>query len=257
MAAYPMVYSFPLLILVLFFVPVPPLDGVFWWSALACLPVNAVSFLLYMLAIRSSPLSLTLPYLAFTPAFMVITGLMFLGEVPNWWGGAGILIICLGSYVLHLEPERQDIWAPFRAIAIERGSWIMLIVAFLFSIAAALGKKAILHSSALFFSIAFFAVFNLVLTLGMRFAGKIRWRQLTVSPAQGLCVGVLFFAHVLLHGLAIEMVKAAYMISIKRLSILIGVLYGAVLFKEAHIGRRLVGAAVMVCGSLLIILKGN
>jgi hypothetical protein len=41
-----------------------------------------------------------------------------------------------------------------------------------------------------------------------------------------MVAGVLFFIHCLAHGLAISMVKASYMISVKRLSALIGIIYG-------------------------------
>jgi drug/metabolite transporter (DMT)-like permease len=47
------------------------------------------------------------------------------------------------------------------------------------------------------------------------------------------------------------------MISLKRLSILFGVLYGAAVFKEKNIGVRLIGATLMLSGSVLIALKGG
>ena len=65
MLAFPSLFSLPLFIVSLLFVTVPPLDEIFYWSFLISLPINFVSFLIYMKAIRVSPLSLTLPYLAF------------------------------------------------------------------------------------------------------------------------------------------------------------------------------------------------
>jgi drug/metabolite transporter (DMT)-like permease len=257
MAAYPMLYSLPLFIPALFFVPTPPLDTTFWWCFLASLPLNGVSFILYMKAIKVSPLSLTIPYLAFTPVFMIATGYLLLGERPNLWGLAGIVTTCLGSYILNFEPAKESILSPLKSVIKETGSWLMLIVAFLFSFAAVVGKNGILHSSVLFFSVSFFTVFNLVLLLLMTVQGKISLGNFIKRPIQGLVAGCLYFLHVLFHGFAIYLAKAAYMISIKRFSILISVIYGGVFFKESHIKIRFIGAGLMVSGAVIIIIKGS
>ncbi len=97
MSMYPLVYSCPLFVIAIFWVSVPPLDATFFWCFFLSLPINGISLILYMKAIKTSPLSLTLPYLAFTPAFMIFTGYLFLGEVLNIWGVLGILITCLDS----------------------------------------------------------------------------------------------------------------------------------------------------------------
>jgi|GEM_PF-4557540 len=51
MAAFPLVYGFPLYALSLYFVPVPALDAVFYACYLASLPLNGIAFLIYMNAI--------------------------------------------------------------------------------------------------------------------------------------------------------------------------------------------------------------
>ena len=257
MLAFPFFFSFPLFMAVLPFVPVPPLDKTFYWCFLLSLPLNFVPFLIYMKAIQISPLSLTLPFLAFTPAFMIFTGYFLLGEMPNFWGKLGILITCAGGYVINLERGRRSVLAPLSAAFRETGSWLMLIVAFLFSFSAVVGKQAILHSSPLFFSMTFFTAltfFSLVILLTV---GKIRMATFVVSWKKGLIAGMLFFVHVLLHSFAIAVTKAAYMISVKRLSGLIGIVYGGLFFKEEHIVIRLMGAVLMVVGAVLITVFGK
>jgi drug/metabolite transporter (DMT)-like permease len=54
------------------------------------------------------------------------------------------------------------------------------------------------------------------------------------------------------HMMAIAQVEAAYMIAIKRISLLFGVLYGAWWFGERDIPERLAGAAIMVAGVFVI-----
>jgi drug/metabolite transporter (DMT)-like permease len=256
MMVYPALYSLPLFLVGLYLTPRPVLDSVYWWCLVISLPLNAVSFLLYMQAIRISPLSLTVPYLAFTPVFMIITGAMILGEMPTRWGVIGILTTCFGGYVLNLDMAKLSFRDPFVAIFRERGSWLMLIVAFIFSFAAVVGKKGILHSSPLYFTISFFVAFNLTIVIGLLAVGRIHLQTYTVQPGKGLIAGMLLFLHAISHGFAISLTKAAYMISIKRLSILFGVVFGAVVFKEQNIAVRLAGATLMLSGAVLIIMKG-
>jgi len=257
MLAFPFLFSLPLFVMTIPFIAVPPLDVTFYWCFLISLPLNFIPFFIYMKAIRLSPLSLTLPYLAFTPAFMIFTGFVFLGEIPNIWGLAGIVITCIGGYVLNLEPGKHSFLAPIKAVFKETGSWLMLIVALLFSFSAVIGKKGILHSSPLFFTMTFFAALSFLTLVALLALGKIHLKTFGDHWAKGMVAGILFFIHCLSHGFAISMVKASYMISVKRLSALIGIIYGRLFFKEKHIAMRLVGAGLMLAGAVLITVWGK
>ena len=256
MLAYPLLYSLPMLISAMLLVAIPPLDSVFWWTVIVSLPVNAAGFFLYMRAIQVSPLSLTLPYLSFTPVFMFVTSPLLLGEIPNIWGALGVCIIVVGSYVLNIDPSAYTFFSPFKALGKEKGALIMLLAALIYSAAAVLGKKAILHSSVMFFTLTFFITLNSATLLILVIAGKIRPSQLADRPVQGLVAGFLFFTHLVCHGWAISMTNAVYMISLKRMSILFGVIYGRLFFSERHLGYRLMGAGLMVFGAALISFKG-
>ncbi|MGM0453489.1 MAG: EamA family transporter [Thermodesulfobacteriota bacterium] len=253
----PLIYGLPLTLFTLLFIPVPALDAVFYVSFAASLPLNAVPFILYMKAIRESPLSLSLPYLAFTPVFMIGTGYVFLNELPNKWGIAGIAAVCIGSYVLNLDLKHWSWLGPFRAVFEETGSWIMLIVAFLFSFSSVIGKLAIVHSSVMFFQMSFFAALGLVLVAGYRLFGNLRLTTFVRHPVKGAVAGALLYCHILCHGFSIAMTKAAYMISVKRLSIVFGVIYGGLFFAEENIFVRLTGAMLMFVGAAVILLQGG
>lgn len=257
MVGYPALYSLPLFFAAVLLTPRPPLDAVYFVSLVASIPLNGVSFVLYMRAIQISPLSLTLPYLAFTPVFMIVTGSLVLDELPGRWGVVGILTTCIGSYVLNLDTQRRGFFDPFRAVFRETGSWLMLLVALLFSLAAVVGKKGILHSSPLFFTVTFFSALNITFLILFHATARIRLRTYLDEPYKGCVAGILLFLHAFFHGYAIALTKAAYMISIKRFSILFGVLYGGWLFREKNIGTRLFGAALMLSGAVLIMLKGT
>jgi uncharacterized membrane protein len=57
---------------------------------------------------------------------------------------------------------------------------------------------------------------------------------------------------IITHLKAISLIEVSYMVSVKRLSILFGVLYGVMFFKETNIKERFLGATVMVSGIILI-----
>ena len=257
MAAYPMLYSVPLLLAVFPFIAVPALDTTFYWSFLVGLPLNGIFFLLYIQAIRIAPLSLTLPYLSFTPAFILITGILLLGEIPNPAGIGGVMLIVAGCYVLNINPDSVRLLDPFRALSREKGSLLMLAVAFLFGFAAVLGKLSIIHSSPVFFAVSFFTCLNLLVPLFLVTIGSLKLRSLTKRPLQGMIAGGLLFAHVISHCIAISMTKTVYMISIKRFSILIGIVYGRLWFAEEQILIRFAGGLMMVIGSIVILLLGQ
>jgi len=245
-------YTVPWLILALFFIPWPRLDRTFFLSFAVAIPLEALAFMSYMKAIRTSPLSLTLPFLAFTPAFIILTGWIILGETVTLPGVLGIMCIVTGAYFLNLSQMKTGLFEPLKAIFREPGSRLMLLVSFIYSITSALGKLAVLHSSPWFFGISYYIVFTLFMFSFLPAVRGARAGRLLKNPLAGLIVGAVMAVMVLSHMLSISMVQAVYMVSVKRTSIIFGVLYGAWLFKETGITERLSGAVIMLIGVFLI-----
>jgi drug/metabolite transporter (DMT)-like permease len=243
----------PWMVLALLFLPPAVPDRTFWLAIAAALPLELAAFFLYMRALKLSPLSLSLPFLAFTPVFMILTGRLILDEALTAGGVLGILLIVLGAYVLNFSKMKSGLLGPIRAVMREPGSWIMLLVSFVYSITAPIGKVAILHSNPWFFA----AVYNLALSvvivsLWPVAAGTERARGIFARPGPMLLIGLMAAMENFAHMMAIAQVEAAYMIAVKRLSLLFGVLYGACWFGEENIRERLAGAAIMIAGVFLI-----
>jgi len=57
---------------------------------------------------------------------------------------------------------------------------------------------------------------------------------------------------IITHLKAISLIEVSYMVSVKRLSILFGAIYGVMFFKETNTKERLLGATVMVSGIIMI-----
>jgi len=235
-----------------FFIPLVRPDKIYFLSMAAALPLELLALYLYMKAIKVSPLSLTLPFLAFTPVFMILTGRLVLGERLSPWGVTGIFLIVIGAYCLNLSHIRSGFFAPLRAIMKEPGSRLMLLISFIYSITSVIGKLGILHSSPCFFGITYFTALTILMVAFAPFIYDFHARNLIRSPLKGMLLGFLGGLEILCHVLAISLVQAAYMIAIKRTSIIFAVLYGAWLFKEEKIGERLLGAVIMICGVFII-----
>ena len=249
-------WALPFFVLGFFFVEHPPLDQTFWWAFVLSIPINILAYVLYLYAIKVSPISLSVPFLAFTPVFMTLTGFFILGETINIWGGVGIGFIVIGGYILHFKENQKNFWTPFSVFWGEKGSWLMLIVAILFAFAAVIGKKAMLHSSPLFFSYFFFLVFNIIVLCGLLLTRRNDWRKILNNSPKGMWLGSLLMIHISFHGLAIAISTAVYMVAIKRSSILFSVLLSWFILKEGDIRYRGFGTLLMFGGMLFISLLG-
>jgi drug/metabolite transporter (DMT)-like permease len=242
----------PLLVLQPWPAPAPPFWG---WVALL-LPFEILAMWLYMKAIRDSPLSLTLPYLAFTPVFNVVTGYALLGETVTLPGFTGIALVVCGAWILNLDARHDGrgpaFLTPFRAIVRERGSRLMLGVAVLYSLTSVMGKGALQYVTPGFFGPFYFVLLGAVATLLFASRDVRTWRVLVRHPWPHLLVGLFMGAMVVAHFYAIAHVEVAYMIAVKRTSLLFGMLYGAWLFGETGLRRNLAAGTLMIAGVVLI-----
>jgi drug/metabolite transporter (DMT)-like permease len=245
-------YAVPFMVIIIPFIDKPELDGVFYMATFMAIPFDMIALLLYMKAIKVSPLSLTLPFLSLTPVFLIGTSYIILGERPDRSGFIGIILVVIGAYLLNVHTISRGLFEPFKAIAKEQGSVLMIIVAFTFSIGVCFGKIAIQHSDPIFFSIAYSFLLSFFLFLVISFRTKQFFSKAISRPVPFLLIGILITIMVITHVKAISLVEASYMISVKRLSILFGVIYGVIFFKETNIKERFLGATVMVSGIIMI-----
>ena len=106
MALVRLLGAVPFLAAAAWFVRLPALDCTFLVIVAGMLPLEVTAIYLYMRALKNCDLSLCVPFLAFTPVFLIFTGWLFLGEGLNRWGILGIMFIASGSYFLGLGNGR-------------------------------------------------------------------------------------------------------------------------------------------------------
>jgi len=137
----------------------------------------------------------------------------------------------------------------------------MIVVAFLYSLTAVLGKKAVLLSGPYSFPAIYYGIFFALLTplaciSFFRSRKRPSCQKMATKPWKYLLLqalaGVSFAIAIIFHFNAISRISVPFMISVKRVSLVISVMYGALLFKEKNIGFRLGGAVVMAAGILIL-----
>jgi drug/metabolite transporter (DMT)-like permease len=128
----------------------------------------------------------------------------------------------------------------------------MLGVAILYSFTSVGGKGAMQYMPPEQFGPFYFCILGIftLLLLGSHRPATIQaiWRR----PGATLVIGLLMGVMVMTHFLALEQIETAYMIAAKRTSLLFGILYGALLFKEQGLGLHLFAGGLMVAGVILI-----
>ena len=231
---------------------IPALNSQFWFSLLIGGSINAVTTLLYIKAIKVSDLSLTVPLVALTPLFMLLTSPLIVGEYPNFFDYIGILLIVAGSYLLNIKEKSQGYLAPFKALLNEPGPKFMLIVAFLWSITSNFDKIGVKNSSPIFWLFSLFGTMSILLLPILLHKtpnpGTKILKQLPMLATMGFfnAIGVLCQMQALTLTLVVQV------IAIKRTSVLMGVLFGHFIFKEKDIQQRLLGAGIMILGVFFI-----
>jgi uncharacterized membrane protein len=236
--------------------PLPKIPPEFWvWMAIL-VPAEIFAMLLYLIAIRDSPLHLTLPYLAFTPVFNVATGYLVLGESVSTQGLLGIILVVCGAYLLNLHRLKgnNNYLIPLTAIAREKGSRLMLLVAAIYSFTSVISKGAMQFATPASFGVFYFIPIAIALFAITAIYQPAALRVLFRQPAKNLFIGSLMAAMIVTHFLAISMTEVAYMIAVKRTSLLFGIIWGALLFKENRLGPHLLAGTLMVTGVALILI---
>ncbi len=239
------------------FIEIPKLSIDFYITLLFLVPLEIIAVFLYVTAIKTSPLSITLPFVSFTSPFVIFTGYILLGEKVSFIGFCGILLITAGAYLLNSHAIKEGIFAPIRAIGREKGSLMMIGAALAFSFTSVLGKRAILLSSLEFFGSFYIVTISIVLIPFVIFlAPPVKESILEIKNNYKLVLLIGFFGAMsyLTHFKAISMVEAVYMISVKRTSFLFAIIIGWIFFGESHFTERFLGGALMLSGVFLIAL---
>jgi len=245
----------PVCLAVLLLAPMPDIQPSFYWAAAMALPAEVGALFLYLRAIQVSPLALTMPFMAFTPLFVIGIGWLFLDELPNASGLAGLLLVVIGAYALNLHHVRRGWAAPLLAVTKEKGSLLILAASAMYGYTLTLAKVALIASGPWFMASAYPLLLSAAFVAVLAARRQLGWDWVR-RPWPALGVGLCMAAMLVCHYWSLVQAPAAYMIAVKRLSIIMAVLYGGVFLKEARLAQHLMASGLMVAGAVVILLLG-
>jgi drug/metabolite transporter (DMT)-like permease len=248
-------FSLPFLVPFLFFIGIPALGKEFWIALLVGGTLNAMTSILYMKAIKYSDLSLTVPMVALTPLFLLLASPLIVGEFTSPVGLIGVLLIVFGSYTLNIKHIRGGFLSPFKALLKEKGPKLMLLIAVIWSITSNLDKVGIQNSSPLFWAAALNTYISIIMFPVVLCKSRKNLKQISKIYKTLFPIGMFGAMTAIFQMMALTMTLVAYVISIKRTSTIMSVLFGYLIFKEKNIKERLLGVVIMVIGVLFITLS--
>lgn len=232
-------------------------DG-FWMESGYFLPGSAALLLnmlanwLFIVALSISPLSRTIPFLSLTPAFTLLVGIPLLGEIPSYQQIAGIVVIVAGALLLNARDTRL-----IRALLEERGSVMMVAVAFIWSLVAPLDKLSLQYAS--ISSHSLYQTFGIASGFALFLVIRGRGRELKdgVESIHIVCGAALLASVTLalqLESYQLMMVSLAEAIK-RAMGIILAIVIGRFYFKESVTPQK-IGAMVLMCiGACLLVFK--
>lgn len=244
-------FSLPVLWAIALSKGIPAVDWRIVYVFIFSPPIEVVALVLYMRALQISPMYRTLPFLAFTPLLLILTSWIMVGEKVTVWGSLGIVCVVMGTYSLYFKPG-QYVLEPIKAIISDKGSLFMLAVAFLYSITANFGKMGVLYSSPSFFGAVYFTMLAIILVIWSMLVDNVT----RIFTKEIMLIGITQGIMITFHMVALEIAPVSYMISVKRSSMLFGIIFGAVFFGEKNLLQHSIAAIVILAGIGLISILG-
>ena len=238
-------------------VPWSELPQQFWVYAVLGGIVGALGNGFLVKALQKGDLSVLGPINSYKSVVGIIAGIFLLGEFPNLWGILGIVLIIYGSYfVLDTTKERFSI-ALLKKSEIQFRLWAMILTA----VEAVFVKKVIVASSTTtafmtwcyfgsFFSFVLLFIYKPDFLKEIKKTDRVDVYKYIFLV---ICIGIMQ----LTTNYAIEHMDVGYALSLFQLSTIISVFFGYRFFQEQDIRKKLVGSAIMIIGSAVIIVLRN
>lgn len=245
-------FAFLILTPLMFWFRPKHVDGGFWQAFLVLMVCGTTASILYMKALKYSPLSVVLPIASLTPLFILFTSYFINRELPRPLGIFGVIIAVVGVYILQWSKRSQGFFKPLTSIVSDRGSRMMLGVALLWSITSPYDKIAIQHSS-VFFYVGMANIGYMLTLLPFVLQKRGRFQQVFKNVRYLAPIGFGQAGAIILQMLAVPLTFVSYVTAVKRSSSIFGSLWGKLFFQEEKMKERLLGTTIILGGIVLMI----
>ena len=226
-----------------------------WLLALISMALEAVYFILLSNAYSDHDFSLVYPIARGTaPAFLMLWSILFLREKPTGAGMLGISMIVAGMVIIGATSLIQNRGSRLHI----KGVIVALSVALIISLYTLIDGTAVKHGPALPYALTMF-MFVPVLTTAYN-VRRFGWEQF-ISAWKGpriplILAAILGVVAYLLALIAYSFAPLSYSGAIREVSVVIGTYLGWQFLREPMGGTRVIGAAIIFMGILVIAMFG-
>ncbi len=244
-----------------FIVGAPTLGSNFWLAVIITGVLNALAFPIMLRAYELGEFSSVYSMILATPAFLLVTGFIFLGETPSLFGIFGVLLTTFGLWIVARNNHDHALAPDFR-----KGNLLGLLVAFIWSITVSFDKIAALNADIFFAPAMSWLVMSCAYAIYLLF----KHRSLFVkngstlpedSGRHSILTGLLMLITLglamafsnIFHNAALIHGFASYTIAIKRTGVLLGVFWGWLFFHEKNIVKKIVGSIIAIVGVIAML----
>jgi drug/metabolite transporter (DMT)-like permease len=232
-----------------------------WSFPLAALPymlVSAVAEVLYFISLGKAyelgDLSVVYPLARSSPLFLTVLAVLFLNESISAWGVAGIILMLIGVYTIHLRSlDLKDLTLPLRSLR-GRASQFAILTALWTTVYSLADKMGVTAADPIAYSLwleAFIVPLLTVAILSRRGKDAMvrEWRNSRVNATAG---GFLMrFGYVLVL-IAMSRVQVSYVLALRQLSVVVGAAAGVLILREKYGRVRLVSSTVIFLGVYIL-----
>lgn len=223
----------------------------FWFNCALVGLFGGVGNAFLVKALQQGELSVLGPINSYKSVVGIIVGVIVLGEIPNWYGLLGVALIIGGSYFVLNTPDEKFSWRLLKRKDIRYRIYAMVFTA----IEAVFIKKVILLSSATtsfiiwcwFGALASFIV--LFFFASPKDLIQIKPKDVPLFLYVAVCVGLAQF----MTNFVFARMDVGYALALFQLSTIVSVFLGYKVFHEQGIRNKLIGSAIMIAGSVVII----
>jgi drug/metabolite transporter (DMT)-like permease len=237
----------------LLFTGLPPRS--MWLFALASATLEAIYFAVLTYAYNGHDFSLVYPMArGAAPALLVLWAALFLGEKPTPGGSLGIALIVAGIVVIGATSLLQN----HEGKPHLKGLVLALTVAFIISVYTIIDGYAVKHGPSLPYALSMFVFVPFVTTPFL--LRRYGWKHLAGAWRKGwarlLIIGLLGVVAYAIALFAYSFAPLNYSEAIREVSVVLGAFAGWHFLGEKMGGYRVLGAAVIFGGILLIAIYG-
>lgn len=202
-----------------------------------------------MYALMHADVSLLSCVFALHPFFVVLISPLVTGDPFRTQDGVAIVSIVIGSLVLAYRPRRAGAGPLFNGQS--RGVFIGVLSSVFFAMNSCLDRLAAQQSSPIFSGFTMTALSALYI-LPLMFFGR-RWSALPTAVRPFTVRGIFETGFMVCKLAALQFLTAPKVLGIQKLSLLISIVGGRVVFKEGDFARRFIAGCFVFAGIVIIV----